>query len=343
MTNISRETIRNTMLLSGGDIAVTADKLGITKSHLITRLRYLTDDKGWDTPPPPVEDVYSIEELIERRVLESQRRKALEEENQLIQINLLDPGPIGILHFGDPHVDDPGCDFEKLRDHVRLVKRTDGLYCGNVGDSTNNWTGRLAKLHANQGTTAREAWRLVEWLVGELSGKWLYLIGGNHDCWSGPGDPLQWICKSADALYRPSEVRLDIHLRGGVQFTVNGRHDFRGNSQWNPAHGAMKAASLGIKDDIMICGHKHISGYGVRLNEVTGRVTHCIQVASYKIWDDFAKEKGFRQQHISPSVVTVIDPRKVNEPGFITVFLDVEAGAFYLTKLRQAAVQRLRH
>jgi hypothetical protein len=34
-----------------------------------------------------------------------------------------------------------------------------------VGDTTNNWTGRLARLYADQSTSAAQAWRIAEWLV----------------------------------------------------------------------------------------------------------------------------------------------------------------------------------
>jgi hypothetical protein len=66
----------------------------------------------------------------------------------------------------------------------------------------------------------------------------------------------------------------------------------------------------------------------------TGILSHCIQVASYKIYDRFAREKGFRDQHISPSVVTVINPNAKRETELINVFHDVEDGANFLTWLR---------
>jgi hypothetical protein len=96
----------------------------------------------------------------------------------------------------------------------------------------------------------------------------------------------------------------------------------------------MKASQMGFHDHILINGHKHTSGYGLIKDPAGGTVSHCIQVGSYKIHDRFAKERGFRDQHISPSVVTIIDP-DATEVGLVTVFHDVEAAVDYLTWKRE--------
>src|SRR5436309_7547738 len=140
--------------------------------------------------------------------------------------------------------------------------------------------------------------------------KAIYLVGGNHDAWSGAGDPLTWIAREHNqaAVNRSSEVRIGLKFRRGRDVTINARHDFKGHSLYNPAHGAMKSLLQGIRDDIALCGHKHTSGYGVLKDPATGKIGHAIQIASYKLIDRYAKEGGFRDQHISPCVVTVIDP-----------------------------------
>jgi ABC-type nitrate/sulfonate/bicarbonate transport system substrate-binding protein len=62
-----------------------------------------------------------------------------------------------------------------------------------------------------------------------------------------------------------------------------------------------------------------------------------IQVASYKTYDTYAKEKGFRDQTLSPCCVTVINT-ELDEahPDRIHVFWDAQEGARYLTLLRQS-------
>jgi hypothetical protein len=140
-----------------------------------------------------------IGELIERRKLEWARKSKAETARRLINVKVKIDGPVGIVHFGDPHVDDPGTDIVALERHLKTVKNTPGMMGGNVGDLQNNWVGRLARLYAEQSTSAKEAWVLTEWMVKEIP--WLYLIGGNHDLWSGAGDPLEWISKHAGVQY----------------------------------------------------------------------------------------------------------------------------------------------
>jgi hypothetical protein len=65
------------------------------------------------------------------------------------------------------------------------------------------------------------------------------------------------------------------------------------------------------------------------------RICHALQVASYKLYDRYAREKGFRDQHVSPAVLTVINPGARSPAGFVTVFHDVEEGVDYLTFKRK--------
>lgn len=279
-----------------------------------------------------VPEEIDIGELVERRKKQFRRKAEYEEATKLIDVRVKLRGPIGILHFGDPHVDDDGTDLDALERHTDLVRNTEGLFGGNVGDTTNNWVGRLARLYGQQSTSAAEAWALAEWFVGRCD--WLYMVAGNHDCWSGAGDPLKWMARQSSALYKETAVRLNLRFPNGREVRTNIRHDFAGHSQWNPAHGSMKAAQFGTHDHIMVNGHKHVSGYGVIKDGATGIVSHCIQVASYKLYDRYAREKGFRDQHISPCAVTIIDP-DATEAGLVQVHWEPEQAAEYLTWLRQ--------
>lgn len=278
----------------------------------------------------------AAEDLVEQRIVAFRRKREHEESRKLIRVECKELLPLGILHVGDPHCDDDGTDIELLRTHSDLTRKYEGLYAANVGDTTNNWIGRLARLYAEQSTSASQAWVLAEWLIKRTN--WLYLCGGNHDAWSGSGDPLRWVCRQVGALYQDSEVRIGLEFPNGNQVRINCRHDFAGSSIWNPAHGVGKALQLGVRDHIAICGHKHTSGYMILKDPHSGAVMHGIQVGSYKTYDRYAREHGFRDQMISPAVVTVIDPRlPETHPGMIKVFWDAAEGAEYLQWARAQA------
>jgi len=296
-------------------------------------------DAEWDSFSGDVtheelpKDHVEVKEIIEWRKKQFRQKQEHEESRKLIHVDVPIDGPYGILHFGDPHVDDDGTDWIQLDRDIELVKSTPGLFAANIGDSRNNWVGRLARLYADQGTSAQEALLLADYFLRELKGNWIYILGGNHDAWSGADDPLRWITDQINALYQPSEARIQLNSPSGAPVTINARHDFKGSSQWNNAHPVMKAAMLGIRDDIFVCGHKHMSGYGVVKSPDDDRICHCLQISSYKVYDRFAREKGFRDQHISPCAVTVIDPN-ADTNNRVQMFWDSVRGAEYLTFLR---------
>jgi hypothetical protein len=317
--------------------------LGIGRSTLRARMQSMGVNDNGD----PFEKSFKVqalpeteepvEDLIERRIVEFKRRNIAHEARKLINVSINIDGPIGITHFGDPHVDDDGCDWPKLKEDITTVKNAPGMFGGNVGDMQNNWIGRLARLYAEQGTTATQAWRMVEWMVNEIP--WLYMIGGNHDAWSGSGDPLKWITRQADILFQYDGCRLNLCFPNGKQVRINARHDFSGHSMWNPVHGPMKAAQGGWRDHILTCGHKHVSFMAGPLKDPSnGLLTWVMRPAGYKKLDHYASEKGLPDQNAFASGVTIIDPQFADDDTkLITVIPDVQEGAEFLGWKRSRA------
>ena len=347
----SDDQILKSLQEANGIRAIVAAKFKMNERTLQMRLKKMKDkgyvipdstyqpgrqvvDKGdYEFTALPDDDV-PIEELIAQRKRKFQHKREHEEASKLIPIKVKMDGAIGILHFGDPHVDDDGCDIEAIERHTDLVNCTEGLFAANVGDTTNNWCGRLARLYADQTTSAAQAWKIAEWFINRCN--WLYMIGGNHDLWSGSGDPLRWIAKQQDALYKSSEARLALRFPNGLEVRVNARHDHSGSSIWNPAHGPMKAALMGTRDHLYVAGHKHESAYSVLKDAISGITMHACKVASYKIYDRYAKERGFRDNCLSPCALTTINPAlPADHPDLVKVWWDPEEGADYLTFLRR--------
>jgi hypothetical protein len=339
-------------------IVRAAEELGIHPSAVRRRLRTLAKqgkynfvekrgfaigDHGKSIPlaapvdytiPPLPSEVASVDEIIAVRLKEFERKKAAADGRQLIPVRIKIKGPVGLHFFGDPHLDDPGCDLRAIMEDVATIKTTRGMLAASIGDHQNLWIGRLARLYANQKTTAKEAWRLVEWFMRELRGRWLFLIAGNHDLWQGEGDPAQWIASQATALYEPHQVRLALQFPGGCEIRVSARHEFPGSSIWNPTHGQLRAAHLRMHDHLIISGHKHTGGYQMFRVEAADLITHCVQLGSYKLYDDYALAKGFENRHLSPSVTVIVNPEARRQVSLLTVYHDAKEAADYLTYLR---------
>jgi len=284
-------------------------------------------------PELPDEEI-SIEELLYRRKSEFRRRKEWKDARRIVPVKVSDNRPIGIVMFGDPHVDDPGSDIEALERDVNLIRETPGLYGACIGDIQNNWVGRLSHLYGRQETTARQAWQLVEWFIDSLKEHWLFLVQGNHDHWSGTGNPLNWIQRQSQGIHGDHEVRISIEFPNDTKVRIAARHDWPGSSIWNPTHGQVRAATMTVHDHIVVAGHRHTGGYQKLRIPASQLISHCIALGAYKLFDDYAEAKAFPNRHISPSVTAIINPSG-NEDSVVRIEHDTEAAASYLTWLRQ--------
>ena len=180
--------------------------------------------------PFKVEDIdpefAPIEELIGHREKQYSRKEKAKKDLKLINIDVGIKGPIGIAHFGDPHVDDDGTDLSQIIFYMNAINKTEGMFAGNLGDIQNNWIGRLAYLYGQQSTSAKESWRLTEYFVNKMD--WLYLIAGNHDVWSGDGDPLEFIMRDHKGVYQRWGARMNLRFPNGKEIRINARHMFKG-------------------------------------------------------------------------------------------------------------------
>jgi len=322
-----------------GTKKAAGESLGISMYSIKRRLdvaekRFSQEPEFYIDKDALADETAPLEEIIQRRRSEFLRKEKSEKSRTLIKCRVNIDGPIAILHMGDNHVDDPGTAIDLLEHHVEVISKTPGLFGANVGDMANHWVGRLARLHAHQTVTEAETWRLVEWIVSSV--EWLYLIGGNHDLWVGDGDPIEWMIRKQAGVYQAHGARIGLKFPNGKEVRINARHDWSGHSQWNTAHGPAKAAQMGIDDHVIISGHRHISGYQLVKQPNSGLITHALRVASYKIYDNYAKQLGLRNQNISAAVMTVINPeKKDDDPGLITVFHDVDTGVDFLKFLRR--------
>lgn len=319
------------------NLAQLADDLGVRRSTAANRLRLL--DIPLDTAPKfeslhlPSPDL-TIEELIARRLEDSDRSMRADDARQIIPVKVNLNGPFGLFVMGDPHIDDQGCNFRLLKNHVELIKPHPHVVVGHIGDITNNWVGRLARLYADQSTTAREAWLLAEWLLNEIEP--LFCILGNHDMWSGHGNPIDWILRHSPGVTEAHGVRLALRQPCGAETRVHARHNFKGTSIYNELHGLKREVLMGLRDHVLIAGHHHVGGdQGTVAPD--GLVSQIVRVSGYKQADHYAKELGLKSAHIHASALIIIDPTEPDTSrGRAFCAPTVEKGLLILDALRRA-------
>jgi hypothetical protein len=325
-----------------GNQTKAASMLGISRATLMRRAG-MADDRALSPPqtaPPIVPDFppddIPIEEIIENQCARFEKRAKSYAAHTWFRVGMREDVPIGVLWFGDPHVDDNGCNWPVLRRHTEICSSTPGLYGANIGDTTNNWAGRLIKLYADQDVSLKTARKLAYWFMAGSGITWLLWLLGNHDQWGDGSAILSQMGQSGPQIVtcHDWEARFKICFPGGWEPRVYSAHDFKGHSQWNPMHGPMKEAQMGEFADLYVAGHKH--NWAIFNWENAGRDNArqtFIRVRGYKFHDKYARDHGFKQQQDGCSILTVFDPGSKT----ITPFEDVEVGADFLTFLRKRA------
>ncbi len=277
-----------------------------------------------------------VEDLIDRRVAAFQRKAARKAKKvHRVEAN----APFAVCHFGDPHVDDDGCDWPELLRTIDTIKATPGMRAGNVGDTINNWVGRLEKLYKHQTTTEGEAFALAGWLMRAVP--WDYVVLGNHDHWNQGSIIFDLLARDSQIVaLEPHEARIEyVSPRTGNTCRTVIRHDFKGHSMWNKSHAAMKVSKMRPWGDLYVCGHRHI--WSINREETHDkRIATALRVRGFKRFDDYADAGGFQEDSYGASITTIHDLDHPLLTERMRVFHDVEEAAAYLGWLRARAAKR---
>ena len=325
----------NVLAIHDGNKAEAARSLGVPRMTFTDRLEALRrispvpQETGFTLPDLPEGDV-PIEDTIAQLERRFEKRNELVQAKRWLPVQIKDDKPIGILWFGDPHLDDNGCHWPKLRADVDLCKNTPGLYGANIGDSTNNWSGRLARLYAGQDTSKETARELVRWFMFGAGVEWLIWLMGNHDAW---GDGIAVLEEmGAKAVWMEDwEAQFRLVFPNGREARVWAAHNFKGHSMWNNNHGNLRAAFMRAQAHLYISGHTHNWGVDHKENPDRQHVYWLANARGYKFNDSYANRGGFPEQQNGASVVSIFDPGASSGAGFVTCFADAETAADWLT------------
>jgi len=322
---------------NGGNVSRTAKQLDLTPRTLRHRLEK-AEKAGLMEPrnatPVPARWRPGAE-IVAARKAEFERVKSAS-PSRLSVIHRPDNGPFVIVLLGDEHLDSPGTSLELFEHWIGYLDRSKHITGWSLGDMLDNWAKPLAHLYGASETPAPEGWILLQHYMDQIGDHLDASIGGNHDKWSGSSDLLAMIMNEHGVLHRNDSLRVAYRCPNGREVTIHARHSWPGRSMWNEVHALKRAARMGVRDTILAGGHTHVSGDSTERDPMTGRMTFCYQVASFKIIDDYADTLGFLDRHISPAVALVIDPRREDtDPELVKHFYDPAFAAEYLAFLRR--------
>lgn len=276
------------------------------------------------------DDEETIEEILSRQRRSFERKSRAAASRKWFPITISERLPYGILWFGDPHIDDGGCNWPLLEKHLAIA-RLPGVYGANVGDTTNNWpwTGRLARLWAESEVSDRTAKRMAEWFMFDSGVRWLLWLIGNHDEWNGGAD----FYKRLGVEFVPViDWRAQFVLRHttGTEVKVDAAHGRKGSSIYNPGHSTLRAAKFGEDADLYVTGHIHSFNLTEFEDAERQRKSWLAQVRGYKWGDHHALVNGFAEYQHGASIMSIVDPRT----GSVHCYSDPEFGADVLAFLR---------
>ena len=289
----------------------------------------------YDPPFIPASDI-PVEKLIDKLAEGYERKARHEAAKKWMRFNLRDDGPYMLAVVGDPHLDDPGCNWPLLKRDVELMRRPH-VHAICLGDVTNNWSGRLVKLYAEQPTTRSQAWQLAEWFFRAVP--WMVIIAGNHDLWSsshGNGDPLDWMARG-HAVKEDWMAQFEVATPSGHALKVDARHDFKGSSIYNPVHGLMRAHKFSSGEaDILCAGHQHHAEiYQGQDPDKGSKPFWLVRARGYKHIDSFAAMHQYASQasNYGSTVGIVVDPAR----GSVNAYTDLAEASEILEAKRGRA------
>ena len=331
------------------NIATAAREMGVPRNTFASRLeRAKTAEAegklvGATTPalefPDFGDDDVPIDELLDIQIRRNRKRIKYRQNKHWFPIKVNVDGPIGLTWFGDPHVDDNFCNLELLKHHCDLHASTEGLYGANIGDTTNNWVGRLQRLFGEQDTSQMTARKLAKWLLADSGVTWMLWLLGNHDLWNEgeailkemnghkvtmekepfPGTPMEtW------------QAKFRLVFPNGRECRIWAAHDFPGHSMWNSLHSAQRAAHHQEMAHLYVCGHKHNWATHQEESASRGFVYWLARARGYKWVSDHAEKMGHAAQQEGASITAILDPDAKSEAGFISCFPDMDEAVDYL-------------
>tara|TARA_Y100001938_G_scaffold146696_1_gene226108 strand:+ start:102 stop:1145 length:1044 start_codon:yes stop_codon:yes gene_type:complete len=323
-----------------GGISPAAKALGMNRSTFEGRVRAATtrfgeaekneDDDDVTLPEFPDEDI-SPDEILDHLSKRWEKKQEHQQAKKWFDIKIKSDDPFGLVVVGDPHLG-THCNIPLLRRDVEIMSKTPGIGCVNIGDTTNNWGGRLIQLYAEEDISRSTERKLARWFLKEAEIPWLVWLHGNHDT----------MHSEFSTYLKAINVRQVPMLDWAAQFKlvfpsatvrVDASHNHKGTSVYNPLHGQKRASLWGEDADIFVAGHHHTWALSQE-EDASGRVINFARCRGYKWHDEFGHRHGFTEENYGSSIMFVIDPTAAPNCR-VKPFGDLKEAAEFLTWKRQ--------
>lgn len=284
-----------------------------------------TDDVS--LPEFPDENI-STEEIIAHLKKRWEKKHEHEQAKRWFKIKIKSDDPFGLVVVGDPHLG-THTNWTLLERDVEIMANTPGLGCVNIGDTTNNWGGRLTALYAEEDISRKTERQLARWFLKEANVPWCVWCQGNHDVMNSEFATYLKAINTAKIPMVDWQAKFQL-VFPSTTIKIDAAHSHKGTSIYSPTHGQRRADLWSAENaDIIVAGHHHTWS----LQQMERSDHSCVVYArcrGYKFHDEYAHRHQFNEEQFGSSIIFIIDPTAPPNCR-VKPFADLAEGAEFLT------------
>lgn len=187
--------------------------------------------------------------------------KGQDNEQDSVQVTVKDTKPIMVVFSGDWHLANRFTDHALLKEHLRIIRETPGVYLFGMGDYSDWFIGRRSSIGVQEQVIKPKEQRIIarKLLQEDTGGKTLALLAGNH-CWmveelTGE-DPVADIAAEMGVPYLGFGGIVHLGL-GDVRYKGSLWHSYPGGSVINPGNNQRRVRMDYDSIDFVCLGHFH--------------------------------------------------------------------------------------
>jgi hypothetical protein len=246
----------------------------------------------------PIDRYYSLVKQISDVTRE---RKA---ETKVIEWTAPIDGWIGIAFPGDLHIGGP-IDYQRLEDDLDLIEATDGLWCVGLGDYSNNFqaASKLLKAMAEDVVPGSEDQMELVHHVMMRTRKWLAILEGNHDGWSGASGLKSLAARLSCSFVTEAGASLKVSV-GNVRYVGYLKHQWKGHSNLNTSNESRRMWNEFPEwenADFTVLAHYHQPD--THQKEIKTQTVAHLRGGTYKSYDPYASKNGYVPEYGIPLVL----------------------------------------
>jgi hypothetical protein len=270
----------------------------------------------------------SPEEMFERLAEEHDDKISNILSSKYIDISVPDTKPIGIVFTSDWHLESQYTNLRQLKNDMKLIAETDGLYQMQGGDIIDNAIKHLGMM--TNGAPPSKGLFALEHILEIAGDSMLAMIGGNHDNWTKMKSGLTRVdqtIKEKGISYRDNQLVISLNIDEEV-YQIALVHKYRFSSYLNPTHKIKRMwENFTANFDIGVVGHDHVFGIEEFWRHSEKKIG--IRPGTYQVTTAYGEEGGYNESTQS-SCMVVLYP---NEHRMVS-FSNIHDGIVYLKAVR---------